>query len=321
MLRTIAHWSWLILLSASGCAYFEHQPTPQEQEAGRQLWIARQIKADHDRLAGESGCPALRHKLILGVDVSGENYFYALCDVVWNAPINLWVAHFGDETPARYAHDMESPESPDLQREAIFKLAAYSWGQKPPYTQRYSQIAEDPAVDYTVWSAAVRALNRARDHSATPIFIRLLDYPLGRPQPTRLETEDWMHRSADERELAQRNQEVEGAYRYQTGTQSLVRLEAAKALANIPDEKAINTITDHLLHDQSKDVRIACADALRNYHTLETARVLVNALTDPDFSVAWQARVSLIVMTGQDFRYDHDQWLNYFGHSRSPFVG
>jgi HEAT repeat protein len=216
---------------------------------------------------------------------------------------------------------MEMNENPDLQRQAILKLAAYSWGQKPPYTDRYKQLVADPDVDYAVWAGAMRALNRARVHEATPLFIRLLDFPQGRPNPTQRETENWMQQPAEVRDAAARNQETQAAYRYQVGSQALVRLEAAKALANIPDEHAERAIIDHLLHDQDKDVRIACADALRNYHTLETAQVLANALVDADFGVAWQARLSLIVMTGQDFRYDRNQWLKYLGENPSPFVG
>jgi hypothetical protein len=321
MHRTFVLLAALVLVTTSGCGLFDFTPPAQESPAAEQRRIVEEIKADHQRLLGEAGDPSQRPLVIFGVDVTGENFFFATCDVLWNGSINLYEDYVGVQSPAVYAKNMEQTENPDLQREAILKLASYSWGQKPPYTTRYDQIAGDSAVDFTVWAAAVRALNRARIHSATPVFIRLLDYPLGRPLPTARETEDWMRRPEDERASAQRNQEVESAYRYQVGTQALVRLEAAKALANIPDDKAVRVITDHLYYDQNKDVRIACADALRNYHTLETARVLVDTLKDPDFSVAYQARKSLTVMTGQDFHFDHDQWLKYFGQSRSPFAG
>jgi hypothetical protein len=37
----------------------------------------------------------------------------------------------------------------------------------------------------------------------------------------------------------------------------------------------------------------------------------VDVLNDDDFGVSWQARQSLELLTGQDFRYDPKAWLNY----------
>ena len=98
-----------------------------------------------------------------------------------------------------------------------------------------------------------------------------------------------------------------------------IRLEAAKALANISDEKAAKKLVEHLLKDD-RDVRIACADALRNYHTIDVARVLISNVGDRDFSVAWQARQSLILMTGHDFNYDESAWLNFLTKTPSPML-
>jgi HEAT repeat protein len=93
--------------------------------------------------------------------------------------------------------------------------------------------------------------------------------------------------------------------------EALVRLEAADALSNIPDPDATRPLIDHMQNDFYRDVRIACAEALRNYHNAEVTQALVDALTDRDFSVAWQARQSLALLTGQDFRYDRQAWLGY----------
>jgi hypothetical protein len=99
----------------------------------------------------------------------------------------------------------------------------------------------------------------------------------------------------------------------------LVRLEGAKAVANVPAPNAVAPLIAHLKVEDSRDVRIACADALRNIRTLESARALVGALNDRDFGVAWQARKSLIVMTRHDFRYDEAAWLSYLSQSQRPF--
>ncbi|HUB27173.1 MAG TPA: HEAT repeat domain-containing protein [Tepidisphaeraceae bacterium] len=99
----------------------------------------------------------------------------------------------------------------------------------------------------------------------------------------------------------------------------LVRLEAVKALANVPDPQAVEPLLDILQHDDSRDVRIACADALRCYKTDEVAHALISELNDYDFGVAWQARQSLRLMTAHDFQYSEADWLNYLAASRNPF--
>jgi hypothetical protein len=96
----------------------------------------------------------------------------------------------------------------------------------------------------------------------------------------------------------------------------LVRLEAADALSNIPDPAAIEALKTHLEIDISVDVRISCADALRNYKTIEVAKTLVNQLDDKNFGVAWQSRQSLALITGQDFRYDQSAWLTYLTQAK-----
>jgi hypothetical protein len=99
-----------------------------------------------------------------------------------------------------------------------------------------------------------------------------------------------------------------------------VRVEAAKALANIPVESAVPKLIELLRTDENKDVRIACADALRNFRTLDVARALTSVMLDRDFAVSWQARQSLILMTGRDYRYDEGAWLDYMSKAATPFI-
>jgi hypothetical protein len=100
----------------------------------------------------------------------------------------------------------------------------------------------------------------------------------------------------------------------------LVRLEAAKALVHIPNPDAAPTLA-HLLDDKNEDreVRIAAADALQNYRTLPTARMLSVALAERDFGIAWQSRRSLRILTGRDYGYDQAAWLDYFTGPEKPF--
>ena len=101
--------------------------------------------------------------------------------------------------------------------------------------------------------------------------------------------------------------------------QPLVRMEAAKALANLPNVQAAGPLMDRLQNDDSRDVRIAAADALRCYKTDETAHALVAVLNDSDFDVAWQARQSLRLMTAYDFGYDQSAWLDFLATNKQPF--
>jgi hypothetical protein len=134
-------------------------------------------------------------------------------------------------------------------------------------------------ANHLVRAAAVRALNRSRDASQTDLFIR------------RLSDESY-----------------------------LVRLEAAKALSNIPDQAAIPGLLKVVQNEsEHPDVRIAAADALRHYRTLQVGRVLISLLSSRNFGIAWQANQSLQVITGRNFKYDQSAWLEYVTSAETPF--
>lgn len=100
----------------------------------------------------------------------------------------------------------------------------------------------------------------------------------------------------------------------------LVRLEAAKALANVPEPTSVGPLIRRLQDaEETIDVRVAAADALRQHRTSEVAQALVRVLRDRDFGVAWQARYSLRLMTGKDFRFDPAAWLTYLTGTEKPF--
>ena len=194
-------------------------------------------------------------------------------------------------TPAEARRAVDDVTNPDRRRSGIAVLAVeYPGLRHPPETTRFQQLAQhDP--DPTVRSMAVRALNICRDSSATKVFIAALN---------------------DESEQ--------------------VRLEGAKALANVPDEQAVAPLLERLNNvrpttapgfqgerAETQDVRIAAADALRHYRTLDVARTLVGTLAEPDFGIAWQARQSLIFLTGRDLEYDEAAWLRYLVGPEKPF--
>ena len=181
-------------------------------------------------------------------------------------------------TALAYMHDAGSA---DHRRTGISYLVTRApAGTRPPLPATYRQLAKsDP--DFTVRAMAIRCLNVCRDQSATPIFVA----GLGDPNVP-------------------------------------VRLESAKALANVPDPAAVpglldlargvreTVVNDHrVTSPEDRDVRVAAADALRQYPTLDVERTLIAFLNDPEFAVAWQSRQSLVTLTGHDLAYDEVGWL------------
>jgi hypothetical protein len=99
-----------------------------------------------------------------------------------------------------------------------------------------------------------------------------------------------------------------------------VRLEAAKALVNMPDPAAAEPLMRLVTRaEEDRDVRIAAAEALGHYGRLEVARALTPRLSEHDFSVAWQARRSLKKMTGRDFFSNEAAWLEFITGPEKPF--
>jgi len=183
-------------------------------------------------------------------------------------------------TPLKYAMEMEEAKSPDRQREGILKLANYRFARTNPI---YAKRFDQIANDRNSDPTVRAAAIRAMNHSRD-----------------RQHTEVFVLAMDD--------------------TDTAVRLEAAKALSNLPNDKAVPKLIAHLQRDEDKDVRIACADALREYKTAEVARVLVGALSERDFSIAYRARESLLLMTGRNFHFDEVAWLDYFAKTEKPFI-
>lgn len=222
------------------------------------------------------------------------NQFFGFVKFTFYTLPKQFIDFYLGNTPGRYARMMEDDESADQRRSGILKLVAdYPFARTEPYTKRYWQIAQgDPNTLVRV--AAVRALDRSRQRTAVPIAIRYID-----------------------------------------DANALLRLEAAKALANIPDERAVSALIRHMgstievrgegnriePQPESRDVRVACADALRNFPTKDVARVLIDMLREKEFEVSWQARKSLILLTGHDFHYDQVKWRDYMSKSENPFGG
>ena len=186
--------------------------------------------------------------------------------------------YFSGNTPIKAAKQMEDPYFPDERRIGISKLSSYDFGRREPYIERYEQIAQFDS-DWLVRATAIRALNRARDASATPIFIKAL---------------------SDENDIVR----VEAA-------KALNNIPDPAAVSTL-----VKIVGDQ---NESRDVRIWSASALRHYRTLEVARTLTGQLTNREFGVAWQSRKSLVAITGKDLHYDEGAWLDYLTGPDKPF--
>jgi hypothetical protein len=104
-----------------------------------------------------------------------------------------------------------------------------------------------------------------------------------------------------------------------TDASEMVRLESAKALANMPDANAADALVRLVNNpDENRDVRLAATEALKFYKTIEVARTLIHQLNERDFGIAWQARRSLQRITGADHRYDEAAWLAYITGPDKP---
>lgn len=266
------------LLLLAGCL---NLPDRQEIDPYSQTVWQEDLKLDRERLKTEEQ----REK------EKPFQPFRAAVHGIVEGSINIYNFITGD-TPFNAAKDMLDPSFPDRRRKAVVYLADREFGRQEPYLKYYIELVRTDN-DYLVRAMAVRALNRARDHAAMPTLILALD---------------------DRHEL--------------------VRLEAAKAIANNPDASAVPVLLKHLAAqfelarstgplasesiEESIDVRVACAEALRSFRTIEVGQALVRMLRDRNFSVAWQARKSLNFMTGKDFRFDTAAWLEHLSREK-PF--
>ena len=179
-------------------------------------------------------------------------------------------------TPEQNLRLIRSPRAGARMR-GINGLIAREFGKQPLYTRIYKAVAEGDR-DPLVRAVAIRALNRARDGTATPVFIKGLSDP-----------HEWVR--------------LESA-------KALVRLPDPAAIA--PLLQVVRR------PDETRDVRIAAVDALRHYKNMEVARALASLLAERDFSIVWQSRRSLRDITQKDFRYDEAKWLTYLTNPDRP---
>lgn len=90
---------------------------------------------------------------------------------------------------------------------------------------------------------------------------------------------------------------------------------------SIEDEEAVGSTVAQLVRlDPSRNVRIAAARLLGKFQRPEAVRILIAALSDSDFGVAYHARQSLVEMTGEDLGPRSQPWQEWFDRTDDPFA-
>lgn len=103
---------------------------------------------------------------------------------------------------------------------------------------------------------------------------------------------------------------------------SLVRLEAARALQRVYSDSAVLPLINRLSRDNEPepDIRAEVARALGQYPRTIVVDSLINALDEYDLTIAYSAMLSLRSLTGQDFGLDRAAWKNWFEDADNAFA-
>jgi len=103
-------------------------------------------------------------------------------------------------------------------------------------------------------------------------------------------------------------------------TSQLVRWESAKGLQRIYNDAAVGPLSDAVVNDADVDVRMAAATALGPYRERRVIDALIRALDDRSLGVAFHARRSLRLLTGENFGTDPVAWLGWSRDVADPFA-
>lgn len=102
----------------------------------------------------------------------------------------------------------------------------------------------------------------------------------------------------------------------------LTRREAARALQRIHSENAIEPLLDAInpSNEDEYEIRREAAVALGQYPTTRVVLSLISALSDRRLGVNDAARQSLQTITGQDFAYEIDDWVEWSSDTDDLFA-
>lgn len=90
-----------------------------------------------------------------------------------------------------------------------------------------------------------------------------------------------------------------------------VRRETLRALTHLDNPEVSAILRERLKKDPEATLRSEAAKQLKRFSQEEVVPALITALSDTEFSVLYEARHSLIAITGEDFGYDAGAWRDY----------
>lgn len=102
-------------------------------------------------------------------------------------------------------------------------------------------------------------------------------------------------------------------------TEALARLSENAILPDPLRDEATDVFVTLLLHDTSRDVRMAAARGLGALPDDRALRALIASLRHKDFGIAYEAHGALVRLTGQTFEYDADAWEAWLKTAANPF--
>jgi len=101
--------------------------------------------------------------------------------------------------------------------------------------------------------------------------------------------------------------------------QALLKFVENHAVADADIAETLDIFGSLLLHDTSREVKIAAAKALGYIEDVRGLRALIAGLRYKDFGVAYAAHASLVQLTGQRYEYDADGWDAWLTSNPRPF--
>ena len=103
----------------------------------------------------------------------------------------------------------------------------------------------------------------------------------------------------------------------------IVRIEAARALQRVHSSFAIEPLMNIMSEDNESDadVRAAAADALGQYRQRKVVQSLVGAMRDSRLVVNDRVLHALLILTGQNFGFDRQAWIDWYNSTDDLFAG
>ncbi len=96
----------------------------------------------------------------------------------------------------------------------------------------------------------------------------------------------------------------------------IVRAESIEVLGTRQDDQSMKMLLAIVAKDPESTIRAAAATSLGNYKGKKVIRTLIDGLLDDNFSVNYRSRQSLKKITGQDFSYDDQGWLQWLAEAK-----